>query len=58
MKYIQVIVKRPDDVSLNEAKEYIIKELASAGGNRRIDDPLFSGLEVFSVKPIRLETKS
>lgn len=55
MKYIQVIVKRPDYVSLQEAKEYIIKELAAAGGCRHVDDPLFNGLEVFSVKPIRID---
>ena len=55
MKYIQVIVKRPENVPLEEAKQYIIKELAAAGGSRRTDDPLFYGLEVFSVKPIRVE---
>lgn len=55
MKYIQVIVKRPENIPLIEAKNYIIRELASAGGCRRTDDPLFYGLEVVSVKPIRVE---
>jgi len=55
MKYMQVIVKRPEHVPLIDAKDYIIKELASAGGCRRTDDPLFEGLEVVSVKPIRVE---
>ena len=55
MKYIQVIIKRPEHISLEDAKAYIIQELKAAGGSRRIDDPLFDGLEVFSVKPIRVD---
>lgn len=57
MKYIHVIVERPEHIPLDDAKEYIIKELASGGGCKRPDDPLFNGLKVFTIRPIRVSLK-
>lgn len=58
MRYLQVIVEVPDDVSIAEAREYIRSELKAAGGSRGIDDPLFSGLQTISIKSVRSDAKS
>lgn len=54
MRHLQVIVRVPDSISNSEARDYIIAELKAAGGCRRLDDPLFEGLEVIDVKPVKL----
>lgn len=54
MKHLQVTIRVSSDIPLEEAKAYIIKELASAGGSRPPDDPLFHGLEVLEIKTIKL----
>lgn len=50
IRYLQVLVQVPEDVPLWRAREYIRDELAAAGGCKPVDDPLFHGLEVVSIK--------
>lgn len=58
MRYLQVIVEVPDDVTIAEAREYIQSELKAAGGCRRPDDPLFSGLQTVNIKSVRLDARA
>ncbi len=50
MKKIIATIELPDNLTFAEAKQYIIDELAAAGGSLRPDDPLFKGLKVVDVK--------
>lgn len=52
-RYLQVLIEIPGDVTIADAKEYVVNELKSAGGCKHPDDPLFHGLEVVSVKSVR-----
>lgn len=49
MRRIIAVIELPEGVSFAEAKRYVIDELASAGGCRRTDDPLYKGLKVVNV---------